>query len=69
MPIPAGGNVSGRWNTDLYNASAINLPVVNDLVIQPDGNVFSITKVTKDSSTATDGGGTFDIGPVLFSIK
>lgn len=69
MKMVAGGNVSGRYITDLYNASATNLPVVNDLVIQPDGNVFSVTKVTKDIPTAVDGGGTFDLGPSLFSIK
>ena len=69
MKMAAGGSVSGRYITDLYNASATNLPAVNDLVIQPDGNVFSITKVTKDSPTATDGGGTFDLGSALFSIK
>ena len=67
MKMAAGGNVSGRFITDLYNASATNLPVVNDLVIQPDGNVFSITNVHEDPKAA--GGATFDIGPALFSIK
>lgn len=70
MKMTAGGNVSGRYITDLYNASATNLPVVNDLVIQPDGNVFSVTNVVKDATPGSaDGGGTFDIGPALFSIK
>ena len=70
MKMAAGGNVSGRYITDLYNASATNLPAVNDLVIQPDGNVFSITNVVKDTTSgAADGGGTFDLGPALFSIK
>lgn len=70
MKIAAGGNVSGRNITDLYNASASNLPEVNDLVVQPDGNVFSVTNVIKDTTTgAADGGGTFDLGPALFSIK
>lgn len=59
--------LSGRWNTDLYNASATNLPAVNDLVIQPDGSVFSITNIAE--AGATYGGGTFDLGPALFSIK
>ena len=67
MKMATGGNVSGRYITDLYNASATNLPSISDLVVQPDGNVFSIVKVTKDDSIS--GGGTFDIGPVLFSIK
>lgn len=70
MKMTAGGNVGGRNITDLYNASATNLPFVNDLVIQPDGNVFSITNVYKDPNPqAANGGGTFDIGPALFSIK
>lgn len=70
MKMTAGGNVSGRYIADLYNASATNLPAVNDLVIQPDGNVFSVTNVVKDTTPgASDGGGTFDLGPALFSIK
>ena len=70
MKMAAGGNVNGRYITDLYNASATNLPAVNDLVVQPDGNVFSITSVTKDTTSgAADGGGTFDLGAALFSIK
>ena len=70
MKMTAGGNVGGRYITNLYNASATNLPAVNDLVIQPDGNVFSITNVVKDTTPgAANGGGTFDLGPALFSIK
>ena len=70
MKMVAGGNVSGRYITDLYNASATNLPAINDLVIQPDGNVFSVTNVYKDPNPqAANGGGTFDLGPALFSIK
>ena len=70
MKMIAGGNVGGRYITDLYNASATNLPAVNDLVVQPDGSVFSITHVSKDSNPqAVNGGGTFDLGPSLFSIK
>lgn len=70
MKMVAGGNVGGRYITDLYNASATNLPAVNDLVVQPDGSVFSITNVYKDPNPqAVNGGGTFDLGPSLFSIK
>lgn len=69
MKMAVGGNVSGRWISDLYNASATNLPTVNDLVIQPDGNVFSVINVTKDSSGNYGGGGTFDLGATLFNIK
>ncbi|WP_436677382.1 collagen-like protein [Lactiplantibacillus plantarum] len=68
MKIAAGGNVSGRWVTDLYNASRTNIPAVNDLVIQPDGNVFSVINVAK-TTQANSGGYTFDIGPVLYNIK
>lgn len=70
MKMSVGGNVSGRPITDLYNASATNLPAVNDLVVQPYGSVFSVTNVIKDTTPgAADGGGTFDLGPALFSIK
>lgn len=70
MKMIAGGNLIGRWFTDLYNTSATNLPAVNDLVVQPDGNVFSVINVVKDTNSgATDGGGTFDIGPAIYSIK
>ncbi|MCG0783390.1 pyocin knob domain-containing protein [Lactiplantibacillus plantarum] len=69
MKIIAGGNLLGRWFTDLYNASATNLPAVNDLVVQPDGNVFSVINVDTNNGAAYDGGGTFDIGPTIYSIK
>lgn len=70
MKMSVGGNVSGRPITDLYNASATNLPAVNDLVVQPYGSIFSVTNVIKDTTPgAADGGGTFDLGPALFSIK
>jgi hypothetical protein len=70
MKMAVGGNVSGRYISDLYSTSANNLPSVNDLVVQPDGNVFSVTNVVKDTTPgASDGGGTFDLGPALFSIK
>lgn len=70
MKMTAGGNVSGRFITDLYNASASSLPEVNDLVVQPDGNVYSVTNVVKDTTPgAGDGGGTFNLGPAIFSIK
>ena len=52
MKMTAGGNVSGRHITDLYNASNTNLPMVGDSVLQPDGNVYQITGVsnTNDGS-------------------
>ncbi|WP_420327975.1 hypothetical protein [Lactiplantibacillus plantarum] len=68
MKTAAGGNVAGRWITDLYNASTTNLPAVNDLVIQPDGNVFSIVNVAKNTQPDSSGYA-FDIGPVLYNIK
>lgn len=70
MKMTAGGNVNGRYITDLYSASTSNLPEVNDLVVQPDGNVYIVTNVVKDTTPgAGDGGGTFDLGPAIFSIK
>lgn len=60
MKVTAGGNVSGRNITDLYSASTSNLPEVNDLVVQPDGNVYQVTGVS---------GSAFNLGSALFSIK
>lgn len=68
MKMTAGGNVSGRNITDLYNASATNLPAVNDLVVQPDGNVYQVTGVS-NTDDGSNGGGTFNLGSALFSIK
>ena len=68
MKMTAGGNVSGRWISDLYNASKTNLPVVGDTVLQPDGNVYKITGVSY-ADGGSNGGGTFSLGDVLFSTK
>ena len=68
MKMTAGGNVSGRYITDLYNASKTNLPMVGDAVLQPDGNVYQVTGVSNTDDGNT-GGGTFDLGDVLFSTK
>ncbi|NMV54476.1 hypothetical protein FOL88_06055 [Lactobacillus reuteri] len=68
MKMTAGGNVSGRYITDLYSASTSNLPEVNDLVVQPDGNVYQVTGVS-NTDDGSNGGGTFNLGSALFSIK
>lgn len=68
MKTTAGGNVSGRDITDLYNASNTNLPMVGDSVLQPDGNVYRVTGVS-DTDNSSNGGGSFNLGSALFSIK
>jgi len=68
MKMIADGPVAGRYITDLYTASATNVPAVNDMVIQPDGNVFSIVNV-ETSTLSGDGGYVFDMGPALYNIK
>lgn len=68
MKMTAGGNVSGRYITDLYNASSANLPMVGDTVLQPDGNVYQVTGVS-NTDDGSNGGGTFSLGSALFSIE
>lgn len=68
MKMSAGGNISGRYITDLYNASKTNMPMVGDTVLQPDGSVYQVTGVS-NTDTGSNGGGTFSIGASLFSIK
>ena len=69
MKMSAGGNVGGRYITDLYNASFSNQPMTGDIVLQPDGSVYQITSTTISSATANDGGGTFNLGSSLYNIK
>lgn len=68
MKMTAGGNVSGRNITDLYNASNTNMPMVGDTVLQPDGSVYQVTGVS-NTDDGSNGGGTFNLGASLFSIK
>lgn len=67
MKMTAGGNLSGQCISDLNSASASNPPKVNDLVFQPDGSVVLVTAVTINNN-ASQGGGTFNTGPVLSKI-
>lgn len=69
MKMSAGGNVGGRYITDLYNASFSNQPMTGDIVLQPDGSVYQITSTTISSANANDGGGTFNLGSSLYNIK
>ena len=69
MKMSAGGNVGGRYITDLYNASFSNQPMTGDIVLQPDGSVYQITSTTISSATANDGGGTFNLGSSLYNLK
>lgn len=68
MKMATGGNVSGRYITDLYNASKTNMPMVGDTVLQPDGSVYQVTGVS-NIDDGSNGGGTFNLGSALFSIK
>lgn len=68
MKMTAGGNISGRYITDLYNASKTNMPMVGDTVLQPDGSVYQVTGVA-NTDDGSNGGGTFNLGSALFSIK
>lgn len=68
MKMTAGGNVNGRYITDLYNASKTNMPMVGDTVLQPDGSVYQVTGVS-NTDDGSNGGGTFNLGASLFSIK
>lgn len=68
MKMTVGGNLNGRYITELYNASKTNLPMVGDAVLQPDGNVYQVTGVS-NTDDGKNGGGTFNLGGVLFSTK
>lgn len=68
MKMAAGGNISGRYITDLYNASKTNMPMVGDTVLQPDGSVYQVIGVS-NTDDGNNGGGTFNLGASLFSIK
>ena len=68
MKMTAGGNISGRYISDLYNASKTNMPMIGDTVLQPDGSVYQVTGVS-NVATDSNGGGTFNLGASLFSIK
>lgn len=44
------------------------MPMVGDTVLQPDGSVYQVTGVS-NTDDGSNGGGTFNLGASLFSIK
>ena len=63
-----GGNLQGKWWSDLYNTKVGFGPQVGDLVIQPNGMITQVTAVNA-SGDASAGGGTFDIGAVIGNMQ
>ncbi|ATO55919.1 collagen-like protein [Loigolactobacillus coryniformis] len=68
FPYSIGSNASGRWWSDLKpTPTTTNPPKVGDTIVDIIGNVYQITNVV--SSANYGGGGTFDFGSLLTSIK
>lgn len=68
FPYSIGANGAGRWWSDLKPApTTTNPPKVGDTIVDLVGNIYQITNIV----TGTDygGGGTFDFGNLLISIK
>ena len=63
-----GGNLQGKWWSDLYNTKVGFGPHVGDLVIQTNGMITQVTAVNA-SGDAGQGGGTFDIGAVIGNMQ
>ena len=63
-----GGNLQGKWWSDLYNTKVGFGPQVGDLVIQPNGMITQVTAVNANGD-ASAGGGTFDIGAVIGNMQ
>lgn len=63
-----GGNLQGKWWSDLYNTKVGFGPQVGDLVIQTNGMITQVTAVNA-SGDASTGGGTFDIGAVIGNMQ
>ena len=63
-----GGNLQGKWWSDLYNTKIGFGPQVGDLVIQSNGMITQVTAVNA-SGDASAGGGTFDIGAVIGNMQ
>lgn len=67
-PYDRGANRLGNWWSDLKpTPTTANPPKVGDTIIDLLGNVYQITNVVV--GTTQEGGGTFDYGPMLTSIK
>lgn len=63
-----GGNLQGKWWSDLYNTKVGFGPQVGDLVIQSNGMITQVTAVNAIGD-ASIGGGTFDIGAVIGNMQ
>lgn len=63
-----GGNLQGKWWSDLYNTKVGFGPQVGDLIIQTNGMITQVTAVNA-SGDASTGGGTFDMGPVIGNMQ
>lgn len=63
-----GGNLQGKWWSDLYNTRVGFGPQVGDLVIQSNGMITQVTRVNVSGDTS-QGGGTFDIGAVIGNMQ
>ena len=63
-----GGNLQGKWWSDLYNTKVGFGPQVGDLVIQTNGMITQVTAVNA-SGDASQGGGTFDMGAVIGNMQ
>lgn len=68
-PYDRGGNRLGNWWSDLKpTPTTNNPPKVGDTIIDLVGNIYQITNVVV-STTQGGGGGLFDYGPMLTSVK
>lgn len=63
-----GGNLQGKWWSDLYSTRVGFGPQVGDLTIQTNGMITQVTAVNA-SGDASTGGGTFDIGAVIGNMQ
>jgi hypothetical protein len=63
-----GGNLQGKWWSDLYNTKVGFGPQVGDLIIQTNGMITQVTAVNA-SGDASTGGGTFDMGDVIGNMQ
>ncbi|MCZ8492182.1 phage tail protein, partial [Lactococcus lactis] len=67
-PYDRGANRLGNWWSDLKpTPTTDNPPKVGDTIIDLVGKIYQITKVVVD--TTQGGGGLFDYGPMLTSVK
>ena len=67
-PYDQGANRVGRWWSDLKpTPTTDNPPKVGDTIIDLVGKIYQITNVVV--GTAQQGGGVFDYGPMLTSVK